>query len=119
MVTQDVLDKVDLDKWRTLVYVQSFLHSVVQERRKFGPIGWCVPYEFNNSDLDASLLFLEKHLSTTIMVSAQHSWTTIQYMVAEVQYGGRINDDLDRELFVTYAANLFCDDIFRPSFTFN
>ena len=25
-------------------------------------------------------------------------------MVAEVQYGGRITDDLDRELFTTYAA---------------
>ena len=29
-------------------------------------------------------------------------------MVAEAQYGGRITDDLDRELFNTYTAKWFC-----------
>lgn len=36
--------------------------SQVQERRKFGPLGWCIPYEYNNGDLTACILFLEKHL---------------------------------------------------------
>jgi dynein heavy chain len=119
MVSQEVIDKIDHEKWRTLVYVQSFVHSIVQERRKFGPIGWCVPYEYNNSDLDACLLFLEKHVSTSVLVGSEISWVTVQYMVAEAQYGGRITDDLDRELFVTYAAKWFCDDIFRANFAFN
>jgi len=119
MVSQELIDKIDHEKWRTIVFVQSFLHSVVQERRKFGPIGWCVPYEFNNSDLDASLLFLEKHLSMTVLVGVPLSWVTIQYMVAEAQYGGRITDDLDRELFNTYAGKWFLDDCFKPNFTFN
>merc|ERR1711972_164366 len=119
MITQETLDKVDHEKWRTLLYVMAVLHSIVQERRKFGPIGWCVPYEFNNSDLDASLLFLEKHLSMTILVGAPLSWVTIQYMVAEAQYGGRITDDLDRELFNTYTIKYMCEDIFKASFTFN
>jgi len=119
MVTQETLDKVDHEKWRMLLYTVAVLHSMVQERRKFGAIGWCVPYEFNNSDLDASLLFLEKHLSSTIMVGLPLSWTTIQYMIAEVQYGGRITDDLDRDLINTYAAKWFCDEIFKPSFCFN
>ena len=39
------------------------------------------------------------------------SWNTIQYMVAEVQYGGRITDDLDRELFITYAAKWLNDSM--------
>jgi dynein heavy chain len=119
MITQETIDKVDHEKWRMLLYTVAFMHSIVQERRKFGPIGWCVPYEFNNSDIDASLLFLEKHLSTTVTVGQPLSWSTIQYMLAEVQYGGRITDDLDRELFVTYAAKWLCDDIFKPQFSFN
>jgi len=40
-------------------------------------------------------------------------------MVAEAQYGGRITDDLDRELFITYAAKWFCDDIWKNTFCFN
>jgi len=119
MVSQELLDKIDHEKWRTLVFTQSFLHSVVQERRKFGPIGWCVPYEYNNSDLDACLQFLEKHFSVTILLGTPISWITVQYMVAEAQYGGRITDDLDRELFSTYTAKWFKDEIFKQSFAFN
>ena len=117
-VSQELVDKIDHEKWRRLVYVQAFLHSVVQERRKFGPIGWCVPYEFNNSDMEASLLFLEKHLSTTVTVGQPLSWTTIQYMIAEVQYGGRITDDLDRDLFNTFANKWLCEDVMKSDFTF-
>jgi dynein heavy chain len=119
MVSQELLDKIDHEKWRLLVYVQCFLHSTVQDRRKFGPIGWCVPYEYNNSDLDACLLMLERHLSATLLVGQPMSWITIQYMVAEAQYGGRITDDLDRELFSTYTYKYMCEDVFKPSFCFN
>eukprot|EP00919_Chromeraceae_sp_WS-2016_P024794 GHVR01058592.1.p1 GENE.GHVR01058592.1~~GHVR01058592.1.p1 ORF type:complete len:1591 (-),score=375.53 GHVR01058592.1:134-4906(-) len=119
MVTQEMLDKIDDPKWRMSIYSTSFLHSIVQERRKFGPLGWCIPYEFNYSDLDASLLFLEKHLSTTVAVGQNLSWNTIQYMVAEVQYGGRVTDDLDRELFISYSAKYLNDELFKPTFVFN
>lgn len=48
MINQDFLEKVEpYDKWRSVVFSVCFMHSIVQERRKFGPLGFCIPYEFN------------------------------------------------------------------------
>ena len=46
-------------EWRQLLFTTCYLHSIVQERRKFGPIGFNVPYEFNQSDLSACTQFLQ------------------------------------------------------------
>jgi dynein heavy chain len=114
MVDQERLERVETSQWRQLVFALCFLHSIVQERRKFGPLGWCIPYEYNAGDLTAILQFLEKHLYSTAL-----SWPTLQYMTSEVQYGGKITDDLDRVLFNCYAKNWVTPETLGQDFMYN
>ena len=123
VITPDFLEKIELPIWRSLCYVVAFVHSLMQERRKFGAIGWCIPYEFNDSDLEASLAFIEKYL-TQLMLAAGGGgpnqtlpivYEVINTMVCEIQYGGKVSDNVDRDILKAYGDKNFKSAISNPA----
>ena len=55
-------------------------------------IGFNVFYQFNESDLDTSLNSVKILLDTFSYIP----WDALSYVVGQINYGGRITDELDR-----------------------
>ena len=114
---QDSLDYSNNPAWPALLYGVAFLHAVVQERRKFGTIGWNNPYEFNRADFYSSTQFIMNHLDD-LEPKRGISWDTICYMLSEIQYGGKITDDFDRRLLKCFCSLWFSERMEDAEFQF-
>jgi len=93
--------------YQRLLFSLCFFHSVLLERRKFLTLGWNIPYEFNDSDIDTAELILCHYLNAYEEVP----WEALRYLIAEATYGGRVTDDWDRRLLNVYMADYFNQEV--------
>ncbi|KAH8612560.1 putative Dynein heavy chain N terminal region 2 domain1 [Trypanosoma vivax] len=98
--------------WRRLLCALTYFHAVIQERRKFGPLGWNIPYEWNQSDFSASLHSLEVYVPQDI--NTPLPWSALRYMVGVIHYGGRVTDFLDTRALVSILNAFFNEEVLLP-----
>ena len=104
-------------------------HAILLERKNYGPLGWNIKYNFNESDFLISKIILktnlEKHalssvsqlnhsgsiISTNLNASSSLPYKAIIYLTADCIYGGRVTDDWDRRTLYSILEDFYNDKV--------
>ncbi len=93
----------------------AFFHAVILERRKYGAIGWNIPYEWMNSDFETSQMQLKMYLNEQPEVP----YKTLNYLIAEINYGGRVTDDKDVRLITALLLSYLNPGVMTGKYSFS
>eukprot|EP00668_Euglena_longa_P016545 GGOE01020817.1.p1 GENE.GGOE01020817.1~~GGOE01020817.1.p1 ORF type:complete len:1249 (-),score=501.70 GGOE01020817.1:103-3465(-) len=99
--------------YHKLLYGLCFFHSIIQERKKFGPLGWNTKYEFNDTDLNVGMQWLQMFLQE----NAEIPWEALRYVIGQIVYGGRVTDPWDRRTLLSILHNFLRRDLLEDGYS--
>lgn len=92
--------------FKPFLYGVCLMHAAIQERRRYGTVGWNYAYEFNEKDLQISA----EQLKIVWSPEGNAAMETLRYLIAECNYGGHIADEWDRRCLNTLVEQLLMQD---------
>ncbi|KAM5227834.1 dynein axonemal heavy chain 6 [Ctenodactylus gundi] len=101
-------------KWRQVIFGICFFHAIIQERKKFGPLGWNICYEFNDSDRECALLNLNLYCQ-----EGKIPWDALIYITGEITYGGRVTDTWDQRCLRTVLKRFFSPETLEDDYKYS
>lgn len=89
-------------------------HAVIQERKKFGPLGWNITYEFNDSDREFAFNTLKMYCA-----EGKVPWDALEYLTGEITYGGRVTDYWDLRCLKTILKIFFSPETLSERYVYS
>jgi dynein heavy chain len=96
-------------KNKSILFGLCHFHSIMLERKRYGPMGYNMMYPFSIGDLRDSALILANYSDN--LSSGKIPWADLKYLFGEIMYGGHIVNDFDRKLCATYLDYFMKDEL--------
>ncbi|XP_068576471.1 dynein axonemal heavy chain 1 [Cebidichthys violaceus] len=100
---------------KSLLLSLCLFHGIALERRKFGPLGFNIPYEFTDGDLSICIsqlkMFLDEYQDVPYKV--------LKYTAGEINYGGRVTDDWDRRCLLSVLKDFYCPAVLNDDHVYS
>jgi len=107
--TKEEIDEKE-SKVKAILFALCYFHSVMLERKKFGPKGWNMKYPFAMGDLRDSAIILNNYLEGGAG-GGKIPWDDLRYLFGEIMYGGHIVNNWDRVMCAALLNNLMTDQL--------
>lgn len=78
-------------------------------------MGWNIPYEFTNEDLTVC----KRQLKMLLEEYEKVPYKVMQYLGAEINYGGRVTDNKDGRLITTLIKKYICHEALRDGYKYS
>jgi dynein heavy chain len=101
--------------YKKLIFSTCFFNALILERRKFGAVGWNIPYDWMNSDLKAAMMQVKMYLEE----SSSIPWETVNVTVADITYGGRVTDSWDKRAISSILRKYFQPQLLQDEYRFS
>ena len=90
-------------------------HAVIQDRRKYGPLGWNIRYDFTEGDLQISMTQMHQYLEDY----AEVPYRVLRFLTSEINYGCRVTDDKDRRLINMLLETFINEGVIEEGYKFS
>jgi len=101
--------------FKKLLFSLCFFHAIILDRRKFGPLGWNIPYAFAENDLAVCIT----QLTEFIDMYDEVPYKVIHFLAYDVNYGGRVTDQQDRRTIEYILDDFMKADVLSNEYKFS
>jgi dynein heavy chain len=103
---KEYIEEAD-SKTKSILFGLCHFHSIIMERKLFGPMGFNMKYPFSIGDLRDSATCLQNYMENS--GGGKIPWQDLKYIFGEIMYGGHVVNDFDR-LLVNEYLNFYMKD---------
>ena len=105
-----------------LYMLLAWFHAVVQERKRYCPVGWTKLYEFNDNDAKHALDAIDYWIDSSAAGRANLSpdkipWNALHTILTKTIYGGRVDNTFDSDALMAFIKQFFCAKAYESDFS--